>query len=84
LVEEAGARTSAAPEGAGETDAIAAGDAGGLPAYSADAALTGIFMTENARDDAVVRGVVVFTGTAFILMNLLADMLYFPPNPRLI
>jgi peptide/nickel transport system permease protein len=30
-----------------------------------------------------VQGVVLFTGTAFILMNLLADMLYFLLNPRL-
>jgi len=28
------------------------------------------------RDYAVVQGVVLFTGTAFILMNLLTDMLY--------
>ncbi|GEO36264.1 peptide/nickel transport system permease protein [Skermanella aerolata] len=35
------------------------------------------------RDYAVVQGVVLFTGTAFILMNLLADMLYFLLNPRL-
>ena len=35
------------------------------------------------RDYAVVQGVVLFTGTAFILMNLVADMLYFILNPRL-
>ena len=35
------------------------------------------------RDYAVVQGVVLFSGTAFMLMNLLADMLYFLLNPRL-
>jgi peptide/nickel transport system permease protein len=35
------------------------------------------------RDYAVVQGVVLCTGIAFILMNLLADLLYFLLNPRL-
>lgn len=35
------------------------------------------------RDYAVVQGVVLCTGIAFILMNLLADILYFLLNPRL-
>jgi len=35
------------------------------------------------RDYAVVQGVVLFTGTVFILLNLIADLLYFLLNPRL-
>ncbi|WP_110649250.1 ABC transporter permease [Salinicola peritrichatus] len=35
------------------------------------------------RDYAVVQGVVLFTGTVYILMNLLADLLYYLLNPRL-
>ena len=34
------------------------------------------------RDYAVVQGVVLCTGDGFILMNLLADVLYFLLNPR--
>ncbi|WP_106477587.1 ABC transporter permease [Phytohalomonas tamaricis] len=35
------------------------------------------------RDYAVVQGVVLFTGTVFIVMNFIADLLYFLLNPRL-
>ena len=35
------------------------------------------------RDYAVVQGVVMFTATAYILLNLLADLGYFLANPRL-
>ncbi|MDO8903101.1 ABC transporter permease [Hydrogenophaga sp.] len=35
------------------------------------------------RDYAVVQGVVLITATAYILLNLLADMAYFVFNPRL-
>jgi peptide/nickel transport system permease protein len=35
------------------------------------------------RDYAVVQGVVLFTATAYILLNLLADLGYFLANPRL-
>jgi peptide/nickel transport system permease protein len=35
------------------------------------------------RDYAVVQGVVLFTSSVYILMNLLADMAYFVVNPRL-
>lgn len=35
------------------------------------------------RDYAVVQGVVLVTATAYILLNLLADMAYFVFNPRL-
>ena len=35
------------------------------------------------RDYAVVQGVVLVTATAYILLNLMADMAYFIFNPRL-
>ncbi|HTM58824.1 MAG TPA: ABC transporter permease [Burkholderiales bacterium] len=35
------------------------------------------------RDYSVVQGVVLFTASAYILLNLLADMAYFYVNPRL-
>src|SRR6266702_5205129 len=35
------------------------------------------------RDYAVVQGVVLFTSTAYITLNLLADLAYFVVNPRL-
>jgi peptide/nickel transport system permease protein len=35
------------------------------------------------RDYAVVQGVVLVTATSFILINLLADLLYFVLNPRM-
>ena len=35
------------------------------------------------RDYAVVQGVVLCTAVGFILMNLLADILYFVLNPRM-
>ncbi len=35
------------------------------------------------RDYAVVQGVVLFTATAYILLNLVADLAYFVVNPRM-
>jgi len=35
------------------------------------------------RDYAVVQGVVLFTATAYIVLNLVADLAYFAANPRL-
>ena len=35
------------------------------------------------RDYAVVQGVVLVTATAYIALNLLADLAYFVANPRL-
>ena len=35
------------------------------------------------RDYAVVQGVVLFTATVYITLNLLADMMYFLVNPRM-
>ena len=35
------------------------------------------------RDSAVVQGVVLFTSSVYILLNLLADLAYFVVNPRL-
>ena len=35
------------------------------------------------RDYAVVQGVVLFTATAYIALNLIADMAYFLANPRM-
>jgi peptide/nickel transport system permease protein len=35
------------------------------------------------RDYAVVQGVVLCTAVGFMLMNLIADVLYFMLNPRM-
>jgi len=35
------------------------------------------------RDYAVVQGVVLVTASAYMLLNLLADLAYFAVNPRL-
>ncbi len=34
------------------------------------------------RDYAVIRGFVVFTGTVFVLINLVVDLLYVRLDPR--
>jgi len=55
VVEEARARTSTTSQGAGEADAVAAGNAGRLPGCSADAAVTGIFVIENAASRPLLK-----------------------------
>jgi peptide/nickel transport system permease protein len=35
------------------------------------------------RDHAVVQGVVLVTATAYVVLNLLADLAYFAVNPRM-
>jgi hypothetical protein len=48
MAEEAGARTSTAPQGVGETHAVATDNAGRLPSGSGDATATGDAVIENA------------------------------------
>ena len=48
-----------------------------------DALVTGAGTGAAALRPAVVQGVVLFTATAYILLNLVADILYAVANPRM-